>query len=204
MRLILIGMPRAGKTSVGKCCAEKLQLPFFDTDALLSARFGVSPAELFGRYGRREFREREFCTLRNFLQTTDDFVLATGGGIVEHDGSLALLAAEKAVVLVTAPLSVIAERLLREQSAGKPPPRFFHNEQPTSPHSKPTADDCGAFIREQLHALFVRRDSLYTSVARYTIVNDGTVEKAAETLLSLIECGSNFKVAPLQSDFTKC
>lgn len=79
MKLFLIGYMGAGKTTLGKPLAEKLQVPFIDMDAVVEAAHGKSITELFGELGEAGFREKE----RDALQKSvfpDNFVMATGGG----------------------------------------------------------------------------------------------------------------------------
>ena len=194
MRLILLGMPRVGKTSVGKLCSEKLGANFFDTDELLAKRFSLSAAELFAKKGEAEFRRLEFLILRDFLKNTDNFVLATGGGIVEFDDSVALLAAEKTTAYLTAPLAVIAERIMQQRIAGKPFPRFFRCEECSAAGVLP----CKSCIEKKLYDLFLRRDAWYRSIASFIVENAGNLNAAAEEVIGRINgktLGLDFSVS---------
>lgn len=79
MKLFLIGYMGAGKTTLGKPLAEKLNLPFIDMDAMLEEREGKSITRLFEELGENGFRKKE----RDVLQTSvfpENFVMSTGGG----------------------------------------------------------------------------------------------------------------------------
>ena len=78
--LILIGMPGCGKTAVGKLLAERLDRPFFDADAVLTARYGDIPT-IFAEQGEAAFREMETEILEE-LGKLSGAVIATGGGCV--------------------------------------------------------------------------------------------------------------------------
>ena len=69
----------AGKSTVGKQLAHRLQRPFIDTDKELEARCGVSVAEIFAVEGEAMFREREAKLIAE-LTLREGIVLATGGG----------------------------------------------------------------------------------------------------------------------------
>jgi len=56
--IVLIGMPGAGKTTVGKALARQLGLIFVDSDKELVARTGVSIATIFEIEGEQGFRAR--------------------------------------------------------------------------------------------------------------------------------------------------
>lgn len=79
MKIFLIGYMGAGKTTLGRPLAEKLQVPFIDLDAAIEAREGRTIRQLFIEVGEAVFREKE----RDCLQSGDfpeQFVMATGGG----------------------------------------------------------------------------------------------------------------------------
>ena len=45
--LILIGLPASGKTTVGRCLAQRLDMPFFDCDEAIEATAGCSVSDIF-------------------------------------------------------------------------------------------------------------------------------------------------------------
>jgi len=77
--IVLVGLMGAGKTSIGRRLAARLGLPFRDADAEIELAAGCSIAELFERFGEREFRDGERRVIRRLL-SGDPLVLATGGG----------------------------------------------------------------------------------------------------------------------------
>ena len=88
--LILVGLPGAGKTTVGAMLADALGQPFLDFDAELTRREGMSVPEIFGQKGEGHFRELEHA-LTMELQEFGGMVLAPGGGWVTRPDNLALL-----------------------------------------------------------------------------------------------------------------
>jgi len=79
-RVILVGFMGCGKSTLGKKLANKLSVPFIDSDAEIENHFQKSIGELFAEYGESHFRELE----REYIEALDlreDFVLATGGGM---------------------------------------------------------------------------------------------------------------------------
>jgi XRE family transcriptional regulator, aerobic/anaerobic benzoate catabolism transcriptional regulator len=87
----LLGVRGAGKTSVGHALARKLRVPFVELDALIANAAGMSLGTLFEIHGEAHFRKLERETLRQFLSTGQAAVLATGGSIVSHRETFALL-----------------------------------------------------------------------------------------------------------------
>src|SRR5688500_13299914 len=79
--LFLVGMMGAGKTTIGKALAKKLDRTFLDTDQEIVRRTGVAIPVIFDIEGEAGFRTRERAMLEE-LSKMESIVLATGGGIV--------------------------------------------------------------------------------------------------------------------------
>ena len=62
--MILLGLSRSGKTSVGRILAERLRLPFYDTDELIRIRTGLTPRELCRQAGVSALHTAEAAALR--------------------------------------------------------------------------------------------------------------------------------------------
>lgn len=79
--IFLTGFMGAGKTTVGKVLADKLQCGFVDLDAVVIEREQKSIAEIFTENGEKYFRDCESEAL-NSLAVDRSAVVATGGGVV--------------------------------------------------------------------------------------------------------------------------
>lgn len=77
--IVLVGMPGAGKSSVGRRLGKRLNLPFLDADEEIVRAAGMSIPEIFAQRGEAEFREGEKRVLSRLLQAGPT-VVATGGG----------------------------------------------------------------------------------------------------------------------------
>jgi shikimate kinase len=77
--IVLVGLMGAGKTSVGRRLAEKLNLPFVDADHEIAMAAGKSIPEIFADHGEDYFREGERRVIARLLEDGAQ-VLATGGG----------------------------------------------------------------------------------------------------------------------------
>ena len=79
VRIFLTGYMGAGKTTLGKAFARKLNVPFIDLDWYIEERFHKTVGELFTERGEAGFRELE----RNMLHEVAEFenvVISTGRG----------------------------------------------------------------------------------------------------------------------------
>ncbi len=108
--LVLIGLMGAGKTSIGRRLAARLALPFFDADAEIEAAAGLSIAELFERYGEREFRDGERRVIQRLL-AGPPMVLATGGGAFLDPATRAAIRARAVSLWLRCPIAILTRRV---------------------------------------------------------------------------------------------
>jgi shikimate kinase len=88
--LVLIGLPGAGKSTVGRHVAERLKVSFFDLDTEIARRTGRSVASIIRTDGEAAFRELEHKVTAE-LAVAEPAVLAPGGGWVTRPETVALL-----------------------------------------------------------------------------------------------------------------
>ena len=88
--LILVGLPGAGKSTVGSVLARELGRSFLDFDAEIARREGMSIAEIFATKGEPTFRQLEHG-LTEELREHGGMVLAPGGGWVGRPETVALI-----------------------------------------------------------------------------------------------------------------
>src|SRR6185503_16760743 len=99
--IFLVGMMGAGKTSVGRILAKRLQKAFYDSDHVIEDRTGVKIAVIFEIEGEAGFRIRESAVLDE-ITALRDIVLATGGGAVLSEKNRDRLRARGTVVYLRA------------------------------------------------------------------------------------------------------
>lgn len=110
-RVVLIGPPGAGKSSVGQALARKLGISFADTDLLIEESQGKSVSHIFVEDGEPHFREieRSIC-LSAFASETG--VLALGGGaVLDPMTQKELSRLDSTVIFLDASLKVVAPRI---------------------------------------------------------------------------------------------
>ena len=96
--LVLIGMPGAGKTAIGRRLAARLGLPFRDADAEIESAAGMPITEIFSRYGEPHFRDGERRVISRLL-AGPPVVLATGGGAFADAATRAAIKQSGAVTI---------------------------------------------------------------------------------------------------------
>lgn len=172
MTIALIGYRGAGKSAVGHTLARLLQWPCIDSDEEIEKRAGCSIQEIFLRHGEAVFRQWESQVLRE-LVTKRHTVLALGGGVVLLPENRRLLA-PLATVWLTAPASVLYERLAAD---------------PKSAVRRPALTHLGD--REEIERLLEQRRPLYEECARLRVDTSGlSVEEVARQIARWWQLGA--------------
>jgi shikimate kinase len=88
--VILVGLPGAGKSTIGAGVADRLNRTFLDFDLELERREGRSVSQIFGEDGEEYFRRKE-RELTEELRLVGNMILAPGGGWIRDAGVVSLL-----------------------------------------------------------------------------------------------------------------
>ena len=79
--IVMVGLMGAGKTSIGRALARKLDIPFIDLDKEIEAAAGCSVVDIFSLYGEEEFRRAEARVFERLLNSPPALkVISTGEG----------------------------------------------------------------------------------------------------------------------------
>jgi shikimate kinase len=148
--LFLVGLMGAGKTTLGRQLARRLDKRFIDADHELEARLGVAIPTIFELEGETGFRDREEAMIDELTRMTN-VVLATGGGAVTRPASRARLKENGTVLYLHAEPETLWQRL--RNSRHRP---MLHADDP----------------RHRLAELYQARDPLYREVADYVVESD--------------------------------
>ena len=70
----------SGKSTIGKILSESLKLPFYDLDSIIEQELKTTINKIFEQKGELFFRKKEREVLEVFLNNTNNYVLALGGG----------------------------------------------------------------------------------------------------------------------------
>jgi len=111
----LVGLMGAGKTSIGRRLAQRLNLPFIDADAEIEAAAGGTIEDIFERHGEAVFRDGERRVIARLLEQPTH-VLATGGGAFMDPSTRALLKAKSITVWLKADLDLMLARVVRRNN----------------------------------------------------------------------------------------
>lgn len=112
--IVLVGLMGAGKTSVGRRLAEKLDIPFVDADHEIEAAAGKPIKEIFADHGEAYFREGERRVIQRLIGNGAQ-VLATGGGAYMNDETRARIQEHGISVWLRASLPLLMKRVAKRQ-----------------------------------------------------------------------------------------
>ncbi|CAG9182769.1 shikimate kinase [Cupriavidus respiraculi] len=156
----------AGKTTVGRTVARRLDYPFFDSDHELEARCGVRIPVIFDHEGEAGFRDRE-AHMIDELTRRQGVVLATGGGAVLRPANRQCLKERGTVVYLRASPHDLWLRTRHDRN--RP---LLQTEDP----------------KGKLESLYAERDPLYREVADFIIeTGKPSVAQLANMVLMQLE-----------------
>jgi shikimate kinase len=108
--IALVGLPGAGKSAVGRRLAQRLRLPFIDSDQVIEERIGCSIRDYFEREGEASFRDLEQAVIAE-LAAAPRGVVATGGGVVLRAANRVALRSDFRVIYLRSAPEDLFERL---------------------------------------------------------------------------------------------
>lgn len=165
--LALLGVRGAGKSTVGRAVADRLGQPFIELDGLIEERAGLALSDIFAIHGADYYRRVEHDALQRFLALDSPAVLATGGSLVTHAESWALLRRSATTVWLRARARDLWARVLA-QGDDRPMRR--------NPH---------AFA--QLEALLAEREPLYQMAHRSVDTSAQPIGAVVEAVVRVVD-----------------
>ncbi len=138
----------AGKTSVGRKLAQKLDMAFVDADEEIVKAAGCSIDDIFELYGEKAFRDVEEKVISRLLKEGPK-VMATGGGAFMNPKTRALIAAASVSVWLRADLDVLVRRTRRR--GGRP---LLKNKDPRATLKK---------LIDERHPVYAKADIIVDS-----------------------------------------
>lgn len=162
-RVVLIGAPGAGKTSIGRSLAKAMAVDFADTDSLIELDQGKNVAQIFVDDGETYFREVEDRICRAALTQLDGVLSLGGGAVLTPAIADTLRDCGSEVIFLDVSLAVAAPRI------------GFNRDRPLLLNNP----------RQQWQRLMDARRPIYESLASMKIeVEDRTVNQIVQVILT--------------------
>lgn len=154
--IVLIGMPSAGKTTIGKMLEEKLGKEFFDLDDMIIAKAGKSIPEIFQESGETGFRAIE-TEVAIEASKMNNKIIATGGGVVKHKVNMDFLRLNGITIFIDRDI----DKLI--------------SSDPNRPLSS---------SKQALQQMYKERYPLYQKYAAYIAVNNANIEETVDDIVN--------------------
>ena len=162
-RLILIGPPGCGKSTVGAALAQKLTIDFIDTDVAIESSYGHKISDIFVDKGEEFFRDLEFDTLGQSLMVQDCVLSLGGGAPIAQRAQNILKTAKAPIFFLDVSLAVAAPRV------------GFNRDRPLLLGNP----------RAQWQSLAETRRPIYESIASFVIKVDAmSVEEVVDAIVA--------------------
>jgi shikimate kinase len=154
-----------GKSSIGRTLAGMIDRPFVDSDNVVVERLGMSIAAMFRIGEEKRFRQMEADVISELVTNVPPKVIALGGGALGNPATLQMLHDRALLVHIRLPWESL-EPLIPKLRRGRP-----LLESSTT---------------EEIHALFVSRDELYSSCHLTVELRREGVQRSADSLLAAL------------------
>jgi len=105
----------SGKTHWGKLLADRLQLPFFDLDTVITQKEGKSISDLFAAKGEEYFRYAEKEVLEELVTNRPSFIISCGGGTPCFFNNIDFMKKHGTVVWLNTSVDMLQKRLIMER-----------------------------------------------------------------------------------------
>lgn len=154
--IVLIGMPSAGKTTIGKLLEQRLGKAFVDLDDEVIKKAGMSIPSIFEKYGEEGFRALE-TEVAIDLSKKNNLIIATGGGTIKHKVNMDYLRQNGITIFIDRDV----DKLI--------------SSDPNRPLSK---------SKEVLKQMHEERHPLYVTYAAYIAVNNTAIEETVDEIVN--------------------
>lgn len=159
-KIVIIGMPGCGKTTISKILGKELNLMVYDVDDYIQKKTSKTIAELFEK-GEEHFRniETECCVE---LSKKKNILIATGGGAVKKEENMMCFKDESIIIFIDRPV----EKILDDVDVSK----------------RPLLKDG----KEKVIKLYNERYALYKKYADKIVVNDSALKDVVDEIKEII------------------
>ena len=167
-KIVIIGMPGSGKTTLGRILAEELNIKFFDMDEYIVEKTGKTTIQLFEN-GEEYFRDIESETCKE-LAEFDNVLISTGGGVIKRKGNIDVLNKEGLIIFIDRPV----ENILGDVDVS----------------FRPLLKDG----KEKLLKLYDERYALYNEYADEIVINNSDVRSVIDRIKEIIKTNENVSI----------
>jgi shikimate kinase len=162
--VFICGFMGAGKSTIGKALAQKLEQPFYDLDTHIEAKAGQSIPAIFEEEDEQHFRKKEREALRDIIQR-EKGIIALGGGALQNQSLVDYIKTNGLLIFIHTPVERILKRVMENEHR----PMLWDEKGAMKP---------AAALEKDIQALYDRRLPLYEQ-AEITVNSDSFSSKEA-------------------------
>ncbi|WP_294155422.1 shikimate kinase [uncultured Clostridium sp.] len=159
-KIVFIGMPGCGKTTIGRIISKQLKMNFYDMDDYIEKISSSTVAELFEK-GEEYFRNIETQACRELAQKKD-VLISTGGGVVKRKENIEILKEDSIIIFLDRPVENIFEDV--------------------DVSNRPLLKDG----KQKLLNLYEERYELYKESADKVVINDGNIKDVVNEVKEIV------------------
>ena len=159
-RIILIGMPGCGKTTIGRILSNELNLKFYDMDDYIQDITGKTIMQLFEK-GEDNFRDIETQACRELIKK-ENVLISTGGGVIKRRENIDILRDDSIIIFLDRPV----EKIIGDVDVSK----------------RPLLKDG----KEKVLVLYKERYDIYRESADKIVVNDNTIDDVINKIKEIV------------------
>ncbi len=163
--LVLVGLMGAGKSSIGWRIAQKLGIPFNDSDQEVERAAGCSVADIFETWGEKAFRDAERRVIKRLLSAQIQ-IISTGDGAFIDDESRELIKENAISLWLRADPEILYERVSRRDTR----PLLFEGD-----------------AKEILEEMIEKRYPIYAEANLMVESNDDAHEATVERVIEVLK-----------------
>lgn len=167
-KIVIIGMPGSGKTTLGRMLAEELNIKFFDMDEYIVDKTGKTTMQLFEN-GEEYFRDIESETCKELSQY-DNILISTGGGVIKRKKNIEALKKEGLIIFIDRPV----DNILGDVDVS----------------FRPLLKDG----KEKLLKLYDERYALYNEYAEEIVLNNSDIRTVIDRIKEIIKTNENVSI----------
>lgn len=165
-RVCLIGLRGAGKSTLGKCAAEQLSVPFRELNTEIETLSAMPVDEMMALYGQEGYRRMEKRALAQIANTTDSILLAAAGGVVSNRETFDFLLQHFHTIWLKASPEEHMQRVIDQGDY------------------RPMAGNPDAM--QELRDILTRRESVYARAHRVVDTHASTLAQSTEEVVTAI------------------
>ena len=172
-KIILIGIPNCGKTTLGRRTADIMRLPFFDTDIMVKDMLNIeNPADIMRLCFNRSFLTAQYKAVAELTKLADPAIIATGAEVALMPECTDLLQNMGTIIYIKRDPELVLTDLKNSEKKGLV--------------MRDVTNGTEINMQEEAVKLYAKECHQYEALANLTLENNGSEDEGVNKLVTLI------------------